>query len=154
MPQPVRVQGVQGGDDSLLSPVRGVIGRGRAAVPPGSRQGTDDLGRSAEGGEARVDPVRSDGNLHPAQGQIQALDPGGLGSDVVGDIARGLWSGAQNRHVHEDVPGVTHGEAHVLRAARPGVPGLSRQRLTGARRAPGDHDGGGENGGGEESRTS
>ena len=120
VPQPMSIQGVQGGDDSRLPPVRGVIGCGRAAVPPRSRQGSDDLGGGAEGREARVDPVWCDGNLHPAQGQIQALDPRRLGGDVVGDVPRSPWSGTQNRHVHEDVPGVTHGEAHVLRAVGSG----------------------------------
>ena len=86
VPHPVSVQGVQGGDDSGLTPVGGVVGGGRAAVPPGSGQGADDLGRGAEGGIARVNPVRSDGNLHAAQGQIQALDPGGLSGNVVGDV--------------------------------------------------------------------
>ena len=84
--QPVSVQGVQGGHDPRLSPIRSVVGGGCAAVPPGSRQGGHNLGRGAEGGVARVDPVRSDRNLHPAQGQIQALDPGGLSSDVGGDV--------------------------------------------------------------------
>ena len=84
--QPVSVQGVQGGHDAGLPPIRSVVGGGRAAVPAGSRQGGHDLGRGAEGGVARVDPVRSDRHLHPAQGQIQALDPGGLSGNVGGDV--------------------------------------------------------------------
>jgi hypothetical protein len=47
VPQAVSIQGVQGGDDSGLTPVGGVVGGGRAAVPPGSGQGADDLGSGA-----------------------------------------------------------------------------------------------------------
>ena len=155
---PVSVQGVQGGHDAGLPPVRSVVGGGRAAIPSGSRQGGHDLGRGAEGGVARVDPVRSDRYLHPAQGQIQALDPGGLSGDVGGDVPRGPRGGFHHRHVHEDVAGVTHGEVHVLRAADAGGGGrsrrLSRHSLIGTRRATVHGDGCGENDGGQQGRSS